>query len=50
MVLLMRMSKRFFLDELENIMGSWSGPIIVGGDFNLVRSIKDKSNGVVNHK
>lgn len=42
--------KQDFLDELEKIMGAWNGPIMLGGDFNLVRSAADKSNGVVNYK
>lgn len=42
--------KQEFLDELENIMGAWQGPMIIGGDFNLVRSVADKSNGVINYK
>lgn len=42
--------KQEFLDELEMIMESWNGPIMIGGDFNLVRSTDDKSNGIVNHK
>jgi hypothetical protein len=42
--------KQNFLDELEKIMSSWQGPIMVGSDFNLVRSINDKSNGIVNFK
>jgi hypothetical protein len=42
--------KHNFLDELEKIMSSWQVPIMVGGDFNLVRSINDKSNGIVNFK
>jgi hypothetical protein len=31
-------------------MSSWQGPIVVGGDFNLVRDSQDKSNGVINHR
>lgn len=42
--------KQNFLDELEKIMSSWQGPIMVGSDFNLIRSINDKSNGIVNFK
>lgn len=29
-------------------MGMWNCPSIIGGDFNLVRWVTDKSNGVVN--
>lgn len=42
--------KQAFLDELEAIMSTWQGPTLVGGDFNLVRFVSDKSNGVINHK
>lgn len=42
--------KHLFIDELHKIMGAWQGPIILGGDFNLVRSISDKSNGIVNFR
>lgn len=42
--------KQEFLDELEEVMGSWQGPVVLGGDFNLVRFSSDKSNGVINHK
>lgn len=42
--------KQVFIDELHKVMSSWQGPIILGGDFNLVRSTADKSNGVVNFK
>jgi hypothetical protein len=31
-------------------MASWNGPALIGGDFNLVRYSKDKSNGRINHK
>lgn len=39
-----------FLDELELLMTSWQGPLLIGGDFNLVRFTSDKSNGVINHR
>jgi len=39
-----------FIDELHSIMSTWAGPTMLGGDFNLVRFISDKSNGVFNHK
>ena len=39
-----------FIDELHSIMSTWSGPTMLGGDFNLVRFSSDKSNGVFNHK
>lgn len=42
--------KQDFLDELENVMGSWNGATLIGGDFNLVRFSSDKSNGIINHR
>lgn len=42
--------KQEFLEELHKVMGSWQGPTIIGGDFNLVRFRSDKSNGVINHR
>jgi hypothetical protein len=38
--------KQALLDELHEVIGSWTGPIFIGGDFNLVRFIDDKSNNV----
>jgi hypothetical protein len=29
-------------------MGNWQGPALLGGDFNIIRSQKKKSNGLVN--
>lgn len=40
--------KLAFIDELHTVMNSWSGPTIIGGDFNLSRFVEDKSNGVIN--
>jgi hypothetical protein len=31
-------------------MHSWQGPILLGGDFNLVRSIMEKNNRSISHK
>ncbi|KAJ1274217.1 hypothetical protein BS78_05G045400 [Paspalum vaginatum] len=42
--------KAAFLEELDKVMGAWQGPILLGGDFNLVRNAFEKSNGVINHK
>jgi hypothetical protein len=36
-----------FINELHLIMGSWAHPTLLGGDFNLVRNQKEKSNGVI---
>jgi hypothetical protein len=41
-------SKMLFLSELDGILLNWHGPTLIGGDFNLVRNQKEKSNGVVN--
>lgn len=37
-----------FLDELHKVTSSWSGPTLLGGDFNLSRYASDKSNGNIN--
>jgi hypothetical protein len=42
--------KQAFIDELHNVMASWQGPTLIGGDFNLVRFSTDKSNGIINHR
>jgi hypothetical protein len=42
--------KQEFIDELHQIMHSWQGPILLGGDFNLVRNSREKSNGVINQR
>jgi exonuclease III len=36
--------KQDFLDELHKSMQNEDKPIIIGGDFNLVRYLEDKSN------
>jgi hypothetical protein len=41
-------TKLEFIDELHFVMGLWDGPTLIGGDFNLVRSQKEKNNGMVN--
>ena len=38
--------KEDFIAELSKL-GSRNGPVIIGGDFNLVRGPMDKSNGIV---
>jgi hypothetical protein len=40
--------KLSFITELHSIMGNWLGPTLIGGDFNLVRSEKDKNNEIIN--
>lgn len=42
--------KEAFIQELHSIMQSWNGPVLLGGDFNLVRFATDKSNGNINYK
>jgi len=32
-----------FLQELENILGNWDGPTVLGGDFNLINNAREKS-------
>jgi hypothetical protein len=38
-------NKQEFLDELHSLCFSCDKPCLISGDFNLVRSQKDKSNG-----
>ena len=38
-----------FITELHEVMLNWSGPTIVGGDFNMVCNQSEKSNGMINH-
>ena len=40
--------KSDFIQELYDLVGNWDGPTLIGGDFNLVANINEKSNGVVN--
>jgi hypothetical protein len=42
--------KADFIQELHEVMGKWSGPTLLWGDFNLVTNLKEKSNGLVNQK
>lgn len=42
--------KQEFLDELDDVMSSWQGPIMIGGDFNFVRFVSDKSNKQLDHR
>jgi hypothetical protein len=37
-----------FVNEMHLVMGQWQGPTLMLGDFNLVRSCKEKSNGAIN--
>jgi endonuclease/exonuclease/phosphatase (EEP) superfamily protein YafD len=39
-----------FISELHELFLHWEGPAIIGGDFNLVRSHLDKSNGNIDHR
>jgi exonuclease III len=43
-------NKQEFLDELHDCVVEYNEPLLIGGDFNLVRSQKDKSNEVVDIK
>lgn len=40
--------KQAFLDELEVLIKVCDIPTLMGGDFNLVRKIEEKSSGNVN--
>jgi hypothetical protein len=42
--------KQAFISELHELFLNWQGPIIIGGDFNLVRAQSDKSNGNVDFR
>ena len=39
-----------FINELHNLLAGWSGPTVVGGDFNLVRDSSEKSTGNISQK
>jgi hypothetical protein len=39
-----------FIPELHELFLHWEGGAIIGGDFNLVRSQLDKSNGNIDHR
>jgi hypothetical protein len=39
-----------FISELHELFLHWEGAAIIGGDFNLVRSQVDKSNGNIDHR
>ena len=39
-----------FLLELEGLLDNWDGPTVIGGDFNIVTTAREKSNGQVNQK
>jgi hypothetical protein len=40
--------KMEFLEELHSVIGLWQGATLLGGDFNMVRSQRDKSKGAIN--
>jgi hypothetical protein len=42
--------KQAFISELHELFLNWNGPAIIGGDFNLVRSQFDKSNGSIDFR
>jgi hypothetical protein len=37
-----------FINELHNVYGCWSGPTLVGNDFNLIREKHEKNTGNIN--
>ncbi|XBH61956.1 hypothetical protein VPH35_116304 [Triticum aestivum] len=42
--------KGAFISELHTLFVDFKIPTLIGGDFNLVRNVKEKSNGVINHR
>jgi mannosylglycoprotein endo-beta-mannosidase len=42
--------RQVFLNELDYVMSSWQGPLLIGGDFNLVRFLSNKSNSIIDHR
>jgi hypothetical protein len=39
-----------FINELHNVLASWNGPTLVGGDFNLIRESCEKNTGNINQR
>uniref|UniRef100_A0A453Q9V0 Endonuclease/exonuclease/phosphatase domain-containing protein n=1 Tax=Aegilops tauschii subsp. strangulata TaxID=200361 RepID=A0A453Q9V0_AEGTS len=39
-----------FFAELHEVMDGLTYPVLLGGDFNLVRSTADKNNGIINNQ
>ena len=39
-----------FLAELESLLVNWDGPTVLGGDFNITITAKEKSNGQINER
>lgn len=37
-----------FLLEIEDLLANWAGPTVLGGDFNIVTTSREKSNGIIN--
>jgi hypothetical protein len=37
-----------FIYELHGVFSCWSGPTLIGSDFNLIRESKVKNNGNIN--
>lgn len=42
--------KEEFISELHQVLESWQGPIVIGGDFNLIRFAHEKNNDNVNYR
>jgi hypothetical protein len=40
--------KMEFISKLHDVMDATAVPTLVGGDFNLVRNVKEKTNEIVN--
>lgn len=47
---LSREEKEAFISELYSMLIDVSTPTLIGGDLNLIRCSRDKSNCVINHK
>ena len=41
--------KQEFINELHSLFDNWSGPFLIGGDYNLVRDLSKKNNGVIDY-
>jgi len=39
-----------FLEELDSLLTNWDGPTVLGGDFNITITAKEKNNGQINQK
>ena len=42
--------KQRFIDEIHNMLESWNGPTLIGGDFNIAMFQYEKNNGIINQR